>query len=458
MMKYAIISDIHGNYPALRLALNDAIEQGAEGFLFVGDYCVSAPWPKEVAEVLSSTENAHIIRGNEERYLRVPEGDDGQMEISRWCKHTLSEQQRDWLCNLPERIDFQCEGMDIHIAHSSDAFIGEVEISNFSPFKIALRYPEGIVPQEDLLQDIRGVLESDASFQQALRALPGGIYIFGHTHVQWHMEIGNHLFINPGSCGLPLDCAEFGAPYTLLTVENGVASVEERRVKYDAYKLIEQVKETTQYTEASVWSEVIFTEWLTGREKVFFFLKHVEEYAKKINDSRRPYARDTWQAAFEMWQAGAGRDYIKWIRSKVGNEKIILAFADGCIFNDKGEVLLQRRGDSNKWGFPGGAIELGETPKMAAVREVKEETGLDVTVGKLIGVYTDCNVEYPNGDRAQCICMAFEVQVTGGELFCDQKETLELKYFPLDDMPKLFCKQHEDIMRDIKSKQYGVVR
>ena len=39
----------------------------------------------------------------------------------------------------------------------------------------------------------------------------------------------------------------------------------------------------------------------------------------------------------------------------------------GCIFNDKGEVLLQRRGDTNTWGFPGGAIELGETPEMAAI-------------------------------------------------------------------------------------------
>lgn len=56
--------------------------------------------------------------------------------------------------------------------------------------------------------------------------------------------------------------------------------------------------------------------------------------------------------------------------------------------------MLQRRGDTNKWGFPGGAIELGETPEMAAIREAKEETGLDVEVGKLIGVYTDCDMKY----------------------------------------------------------------
>lgn len=119
------------------------------------------------------------------------------------------------------------------------------------------------------------------------------------------------------------------------------------------------------------------------------------------------------------------QNYIQWLRSKVGHNKIILIFAGGCIFNEKKEVLLQRRGDSNKWGFPGGAIELGETPQMAAIREAKEETGLDVKVGRLIGIYTDCDMAYPNGDQAQSIVIAFELHVVGGELFCDKEETLE---------------------------------
>ncbi|MEG0309211.1 MAG: NUDIX domain-containing protein [Clostridium sp.] len=81
---------------------------------------------------------------------------------------------------------------------------------------------------------------------------------------------------------------------------------------------------------------------------------------------------------------GNNTNYIQWIRSKVGHEKIIISFAGGCIFNGRGELLLQRRSDSNKWGFPGGAIEIGETPQMAAIREAKEETGLDVEVIKRI--------------------------------------------------------------------------
>ena len=147
------------------------------------------------------------------------------------------------------------------------------------------------------------------------------------------------------------------------------------------------------------------------------------------------------------------RDYVSWIRSKVGHEKILLVFAGGCVFDTDGKVLLQRRGDSKKWGFPGGAIELGETPEMAAVREVKEETGLDVRVSGLIGIYTDGDMEYPNGDKAHSLCIVYSLEKIGGQLKCDDPETLELQYFELDEIPELFCKQHEEIKNDLQKRQ-----
>lgn len=133
----------------------------------------------------------------------------------------------------------------------------------------------------------------------------------------------------------------------------------------------------------------------------------------------------------------------------MGHEKIILAFAGGCVLDDRGRVLLQKRGDSGKWGFPGGAIEIGETPEMAAVREVKEETGLDVSVGRLIGVYTDPDITYPNGDRAQSIVIAYELRAVGGGPSCDKEETLELRYFSAEEKPRLFTGSHEALWNDL---------
>ena len=145
------------------------------------------------------------------------------------------------------------------------------------------------------------------------------------------------------------------------------------------------------------------------------------------------------------------RDYINWIRSKVGHEKIILVFAGGCLFNNEGKVLLQKRGDFGKWGFPGGAIELGEKPEEAAIREFKEETGLEVEIESLLGVYSDSNMKYPNGDQAQSIFIVYKLKAVSGELICDNDETLELKYFALDELLEMFCAQHEEVKNELKN-------
>lgn len=120
-------------------------------------------------------------------------------------------------------------------------------------------------------------------------------------------------------------------------------------------------------------------------------------------------------------------------------------------------MLLQRRGDSGRWGLPGGAIEPGEHITQAAAREFREETGLEVQPGRLIGIYTDADMRYPNGDRAHSICIAMEFSVVGGALRCDENESLELRYFPLDALPELFCAQHERILTDVREQRFGVV-
>lgn len=303
-MKFAVISDIHGNFPALEAVLADAASQDAEGYLILGDYCISAPWPDRVTDTLMRLDNAHIVRGNEERYLRIPEGDDGQFEVTRWCKHTLGKKRCDWLWELPERLDFTRDGVDFHMAHSTEVLLdAKIGAGLIGPTGHARRYPEGIIPHDVILQGIRDVLRSDEAFRQARENLTGGVYLFGHTHTQWHLQDGECLFVNPGSCGLALDCASPGAPYTLLTVENGSVEVEERRVPMDAVTLIGQAKQTTQYVAARIWSEIVFEEWRICRERISLFLRFAESYAAGIGDDRRPFVTETWNAAYDAWCA-----------------------------------------------------------------------------------------------------------------------------------------------------------
>ena len=68
-MKYAVISDIHGNMDALDAVLADAEKQSADIFLFAGDYCLSMPFPEQAVQRIACMDNAFVIRGNEEQYI-----------------------------------------------------------------------------------------------------------------------------------------------------------------------------------------------------------------------------------------------------------------------------------------------------------------------------------------------------------------------------------------------------
>ncbi|KPB06273.1 NUDIX hydrolase [Bacillus sp. CHD6a] len=155
---------------------------------------------------------------------------------------------------------------------------------------------------------------------------------------------------------------------------------------------------------------------------------------------------------------GIKKDYISFIREKVGHDLIFLNFAGGIVYNERNEILLQKRGDRNEWGFPGGAMELGESIEETAKREIFEETGLTVEVEHLIGVYSKYIEEYPNGDKAQSIVYSFQCKPISGKLTSDGIETLDLKFFPLDQIPPLFTKSHEDALEDWLSKRTGVFR
>lgn len=117
---------------------------------------------------------------------------------------------------------------------------------------------------------------------------------------------------------------------------------------------------------------------------------------------------------------------------------------DAVILNE-GRIVLVRRANppyKGMWALPGGFVECGETVEEATVREAKEETGLDVRIVRLLGVYSD-----PGRDpRGPTVGSAFICSKTGGELRADS-DAKEAKEFSVRDLPPLAF-DHAKIVSD----------
>ena len=111
--------------------------------------------------------------------------------------------------------------------------------------------------------------------------------------------------------------------------------------------------------------------------------------------------------------------------------------------SERTQVLLTRRSDNGRWCLPGGGMDPGESAAEACAREVLEETGLIVRVGRLVGVYTTPNlvVEYADGNRIQPVAFSFEAEAIGGELTLSD-ETTDYGYYSLDEMKQMDMMEH----------------
>lgn len=310
-MRFAIISDIHGNLPALDAALEDARNNHVDEYIFVGDYCLGNPYPDECIQRIHDLEKAHIIQGNDEKYLENLMGKDqstwidGQMQISYYAYRAIHPERLQYLLSMPHTLYFGCHGVDVHVAHSSKAFIADCEHSRWSSSKVARKYREQQVTSASFRVALHHDLDKDDRFQQVMAQLPCGVYIFGHSHIQWSYQSkdGKTVLINPGSCGLPLDGITGSIPYAILDISDaGKMTVEEKRVPFDMESYIDVFTKSDQFAKANVWSKVMIPELRTAREHISFFLRFVEEYAEKIGDKRRPFMLDTWEAAYELWE------------------------------------------------------------------------------------------------------------------------------------------------------------
>lgn len=223
-MRYALISDIHANLPALEAVLTDiAALPGLAGTWHLGDLVGYAPWPDEVVARIAEA-GIPGVAGNYDSTVATDyphcgcRYEDAEQErLSHlsyaWTRAHVAPETKRFLGGLPFRIDVLPEG-----GHVSGG--PRLVLVHATPTINTLYWTED--RPDDFCLRMAG--------HAGLKA--GDVIAFGHTHKPWDREVEGIRFVNTGSVGRPKD-GDWRAGYVVLTLEQGRVNVELRRVEYD---------------------------------------------------------------------------------------------------------------------------------------------------------------------------------------------------------------------------------
>ncbi|MGW0433689.1 NUDIX domain-containing protein [Micromonospora sp. NPDC003197] len=143
------------------------------------------------------------------------------------------------------------------------------------------------------------------------------------------------------------------------------------------------------------------------------------------------------------------RDYYHDPDSPAANS--LVPGGSALVTDEAGRVLMQRRTDSGNWSLPGGIMEIGETLQQCVVREVKEETGLDIEITGLLGIYTDPNhvIAYSDGEVRQEFNLTYLGRIVSGNIAVSNESTevrfidpTEFDHIPIHDTVRLRLHHH----------------
>ena len=116
-----------------------------------------------------------------------------------------------------------------------------------------------------------------------------------------------------------------------------------------------------------------------------------------------------------------------------------------------GKILLTKREDFETWILPSGGVEDGESLAQAAIRETKEETGVDVELTRLVGVYSRL------GSWSPGYMILFAAKPVGGEIKCQEGETIAVEWFAFDELPNPLSLGHKRRIQDAIEGVTGTV-
>ncbi|BFU45082.1 NUDIX hydrolase [Krasilnikovia sp. MM14-A1004] len=130
-------------------------------------------------------------------------------------------------------------------------------------------------------------------------------------------------------------------------------------------------------------------------------------------------------------------EFVVALRTRIGHDPLPLAGVIAVVLDDQGRVLLVRRSDTDEWALTTGCLEPGEQPAAGAVREVFEETAVEVAVERLLAVEAlDLSVA-PNGDQVYWLSIGLRCRAIGGEARVNDDESVQVGWFDPGSVPPL---------------------
>jgi 8-oxo-dGTP pyrophosphatase MutT (NUDIX family) len=132
--------------------------------------------------------------------------------------------------------------------------------------------------------------------------------------------------------------------------------------------------------------------------------------------------------------------YLAKLRAHVGTDLLVVPGVSAILRDAEGRVLVQKRTDDGRWGLPGGAIDPGESPAQAVVREVLEELHVHVRPTALLGVFggEPFRHYYPHGDVVEYVVSVFLCELLPGESpAASTEETAQIAYYFPEELPAL---------------------
>jgi predicted phosphodiesterase len=237
-MKYALISDIHANLPALQAVLSDIGSKQVAGIFHIGDLVGYAPWPNETVTLLRES-GIEGVCGNYDstvatdyKHCGCRYEDPRQEELSHlsyaWTRENVSPETKAALGRLPFRLDLTPLG-----GHLSGP---RVILVHGTPTLNTLYWTE------DRSDDFCLNMARHAAAKQ------GDVIAFGHTHLPWTREIDGIHFVNTGSVGRPKD-GDWRAGYVVLEVTPSGVGVDFIRVEYDVQLAAQAIRASSLPSE-----------------------------------------------------------------------------------------------------------------------------------------------------------------------------------------------------------------